>query len=285
MLGEEVRAMAEPRAPRDSLTEILTLDERGGGHQAARLESFWGAAAEGDLLARAVLAASDRAGPLPGAIQASFLRTLPADAELSLRCHDLAPDRRRVEVRHGPALCAEVTLRFDTPRDLGLGYQSAAPERGLPAPEDLPSEREQGEAEGWAQYAVGPVESRRIGEQTPVKEHEPAVWLGWLRPREPLPADPRLHAAALAFLGEYRSHWAVERRLGADFPRSRIVLLDHALWIHRAERWDDFWLVRTSSDVGVAGRCLSRREIFTRSGALVASAAWQARVVRRGEAD
>jgi acyl-CoA thioesterase-2 len=105
------------------------------------------------------------------------------------------------------------------------------------------------------------------------------VWLGWLRPRAPLGDDAVLHAAALAFLSEYRSHWAIERRLGADFPRSDITLLDHSLWVHRALRWDDFWLVRTSTDVGVSGRCLSRREIFTRGGALVASAAWEA-VVR-----
>jgi acyl-CoA thioesterase len=117
-----------------------------------------------------------------------------------------------------------------------------------------------------------------------VKDHEPAVWLGWLRPRIPLRDSRALHTAALAFLAEYRSHWAVERRLGAAFPRTEITLLDLSLWVHRCERWDDFWLVRTSSDVGatqhalagVAGRCLSRREVFTRSGALVASAAWEA---------
>jgi acyl-CoA thioesterase len=87
-----------------------------------------------------------------------------------------------------------------------------------------------------------------------------------------------IQAAALAFLSEYRSHWAVERRLGAAFPRSDISLEGHALWVHRALPWDDFWLVRTSTDIGVGGRCLSRREIFTRAGALVASAAWEARV-------
>jgi acyl-CoA thioesterase-2 len=123
---------------------------------------------------------------------------------------------------------------------------------------------------------VGPIESRRITPPEPVKDHEPASWLGWLRPRAPLGDDPLLHAAALAFVAEYRSHWAVERRLGAAFPRTEITLLDHALWVHRAVRFDDWWLVRTESDVGVGGRCLSRREIFTRDGACVASAAWEA---------
>jgi acyl-CoA thioesterase-2 len=158
----------------------------------------------------------------------------------------------------------------------GLAYQSVAPPRGLPEPEALPSEVELAEREGWAPFAVGPIESRRITPRETVKEHEPASWLGWLRPRVPLGEDPRLHAAALAFLAEYRSHWAVERRLGADFPTTEITLLDHALWVHRPRRWDDWWLVRTDSDVGDAGRCLSRREIFARDGTLLASAAWEA---------
>jgi acyl-CoA thioesterase-2 len=137
-----------------------------------------------------------------------------------------------------------------------------------------------GAREGWAQYAVVPIESRRITPHEPVKEHEPASWLGWLRPRAALGDEPRLHAAALAFLAEYRSHWAVERRLGADFPRTEITLLDHALWVHRPRRWDDWWLVRTESDVGAAGRCLSRREIYARDGELIASAAWEAALRR-----
>ena len=267
--------MSEARAPRESLTEILRIEPRSDGRNSARLESFWGAAAKGDLLARANLAGTAARGEAPSAAQAIFLQPLPPDVELTFACDVLSADRTRVSVREQGALVAEVQLRFGPAGD-GLTYQSAAPEPGLPAPEDLPSEAEVAAREGWAQYAVGPIESRRLTPSLPVKDHEPAVWLGWLRPRTPLGGDARLHAAALAFLSEYRSHWAVERRLGADFPRTEITLLDHALWVHRAERWDDWWLVRTSSDVGVAGRCLSRREIFTRGGALVASAAWEA---------
>ena len=267
--------MNQERAPRESLAEMLRVERRSDGRASARLESFWGAAAKGDLLARASLAGYDARGEAPAAAQASFLRPVSPDIELAIDCEALTPERTRVGIREQGALIAEVQLRFGPAGD-GLTYQSAAPEPGLPAPEDLPSEAEVAAREGWSQYAVGPIESRRLTPYLPVKDHEPAVWLGWLRPRAPLGDDVRLHAAALAFLSEYRSHWAVERRLGADFPRTEITLLDHALWVHRAERWDDWWLVRTSSDVGVAGRCLSRREIFTRGGALVASAAWEA---------
>jgi acyl-CoA thioesterase II len=267
--------MSEPRAPRESLSELLRVERRSDGRQIARLESFWGGTARGDLIARATLAAAATRGDAPNAAHAVFLRRVLPDVELTLACDELATDRTRVTVHERDALVAEVLLRFGPAGD-GLTYQCVAPEPGLPAPETLPSEAEVAEREGWSQYAVGPIESRRLSPYAPVKDHEPAVWLGWLRPRAPLGDDALLHAAALAFLAEHRSHWAVERRLGADFPRTELTLLDHSLWVHRALRWDDFWLVRTSTDVGVAGRCLSRREIFTRGGALVASAAWEA---------
>lgn len=267
--------MSEPSAPRESLAEMLRVERHGDGRASARLESFWGASTRGDLLARAVLAGSR--GAAPTSVHGVFVRRVAPGVELTLGCDDLGDGCTRVSVREGEALAAEVTLRFGAAGD-GLAYQSLAPEPGLPAPESLPSEAETGAREGWAPFAVGPIESRRITPGTPVKDHEPAVWTGWLRPRAPLGPDPVFQSAALAFLAEYRSHWAIERRLGADFPRSEITVLDHSLWLHRAPRWDDFWLVRTSSEVGAAGRCLSRREIFTRGGALVASAAWESAV-------
>ena len=267
--------MGEARAPGESLADMLRIERGGDGRASARLESFWGAAAKGDLLARATLAGCDAQCEAPSAAQATFLRPLSPEVELTLAPEELAAGRTRVSVLERGALVAVVQLRFG-PDGGGLTYQSVLPEPALTPPEELPSETEVAAKEGWAPYAVGPIESRRLTPYLPVKDHEPAVWLGWLRPRAPLGDDARLHAAALAFLSEYRSHWAVERRLGADFPRTEITLLDHSLWVHRAERWNDWWLVRTSSDVGASGRCLSRREIFTRGGALVASAAWEA---------
>jgi acyl-CoA thioesterase-2 len=267
--------MAGSGAPRESLREMLKVEDRGAGAFAATLESFWGDATRGDLLARAALAASAGRSEGPSALQASFFTHPEPDVPLGLAREEIAADRTRVRARAGHVLLCEAVFRFTPPGD-GLTYQGPALGPGPTAPEDLPSELELGRAEGWEQYAAGPIESRRIGAHTQVKDDEPAVWQGWLAPREPLPGDARVQAAALVFLAEYRSHWAVERRLGADFPRASIELQDFALWIHRTERWDDFWLVRTTSDVGAGGRCLSHREIYTRRGALVASAVWEA---------
>jgi hypothetical protein len=74
-------------------------------------------------------------------------------------------------------------------------------------------------------------------------------------------------------LAAIREAGAAPTSLHASFLS--LTLHDFALWIHRPARWDDFWLVTTRSDVGVAGRCFSRREVTTREGERVASAAWE----------
>jgi acyl-CoA thioesterase-2 len=77
--------------------------------------------------------------------------------------------------------------------------------------------------------------------------------------------------AALVFLSDFYSHWTGSDRLGVHFVPSRFISLDHALWIHRLLHWDSWWLLKAVTEVGNAGRMLTRREIYTRAGVLVAS--------------
>lgn len=252
---------------------MLRVEARGAGRYAATPESFWGATTRGDLLARMALAAVAEAGASPTSLHASFHADAEPDREVAIRCDAPTGAQRRILLEQGGAPICDATFRFDLPAGR-LTYQTRS-RLDLPAPESLPPEAELGAREGWARYAVGPIESRRITPAGQVPPHEPAIWTGWLAPRKPLPDDPALHCAALVFLAEYRSHWAVERRLGPDFPTTALSLHDFALWIHRPARWDGFWLVTTRSDVGVARRCFSRREIATPDGELVASAAWE----------
>jgi acyl-CoA thioesterase II len=203
------------------------------------------------------------------------------NGEVAIRCEPPVSVQRRVHLsQHGAPIC-DAVFRFDPPSG-DLTYQRVSLAADVRAPESLPTEAEMGAREGWAPYAVGPIESRRITSPTQVKDDEPAVWTGWLAPRKPLPQDQTIQTAALVFLSEYRSHWAVERVLGPAFRTTDLALDNLALWIHRPIEWNDFWFVTTRSDVGSGGRCLSRREIFTRQGVLVASAAWQLSASRRG---
>ena len=72
------------------------------------------------------------------------------------------------------------------------------------------------------------------------------------------------------FASDLMSHTGVETRL-ATFPPGDFTSLDHALWIHRPLVWDDFLLIETTSDVAAAGRALTRREVYARGGARVAT--------------
>ncbi len=267
----------EPRPPRESLGELLTVEPLGGGAFRAELESFFGDAVAEDLLARAVaVAQAGRAAELV-ASHMSLVALPPPGNAVRFERQDLEGDRCFVRALHEDRGLADVLVRFASAQDGGLAYQGLPLPTGLPEPDALPSEHETAAEEGWAPYADGPVESRRIGPwRVEVGEREPAVWMGWLRPRLPLPQSGS--AAALAFASAYRSHWAVERRLGDAFAAASITMTDHALWVHDPRPWDDWWLVRTRTEIASRGRCLSHRELFARDGALLATASAELRV-------
>jgi acyl-CoA thioesterase-2 len=84
--------------------------------------------------------------------------------------------------------------------------------------------------------------------------------------------------AALVFLADFYSQWPFERRIGRGFAQGSFRTLDHALWVHRSARWNDWWLLESKSEVAHAGRALSQRRIFTREGVLLASSAQAALV-------
>ena len=98
-------------------------------------------------------------------------------------------------------------------------------------------------------------------------------YAGWVRPRIPLPKDRCLNAAALAFLSDYHSHFSVARKLAGSFEPFGYTSLDQVVWVHRDRPWDDWWLLRTESDVAHAGRSFTRRVLHARDGQLIASMA------------
>jgi acyl-CoA thioesterase len=143
------------------------------GCYAAVLESFWGGTARGDQLARMALAAIRETGAAPTSLHASFLAEAAPD-EVAIRCDAPVAAQRRVRLEQRGAPVCEAVFRFDPPSG-ELTYQSRPGDRDLPEPESLPAEAELGAREGWARYAVGPIESRRVGAPAPVQPHEEAI--------------------------------------------------------------------------------------------------------------
>jgi len=265
--------------PGESLASMLKVERRGDDEFVVRLEDFWGASMGCDVLARASLAAvATCAGKELYALQASFFDSAPAAVPLQLRVERLSDQdqiaHRLVRVRHGERSLCDVILTFAAPGG-ELAYQGVRPEGDLPRADAVPSTLERARAEGWEEYARGPVEFRRVGAEWPWPKPSPSETSHhreWLRPRQPLPGDASMQMAALVFASDFYSHWTASDRLGADFAPNRFTSLDHALWIHRHLPWDGWWLLDAASEVGHAGRMLTRRRLFTDTGILIASA-------------
>lgn len=100
----------------------------------------------------------------------------------------------------------------------------------------------------------------------------------WVRVAHPLPDDPALHRAALAYLSDYMmagisviSH--AESVISREFFSTS---LDHALWFHRDVRADDWLLYDMESPISQGSRGFIRGQLYTRDGRMVASTAQEA---------
>jgi acyl-CoA thioesterase-2 len=97
----------------------------------------------------------------------------------------------------------------------------------------------------------------------------------WFRICGPLPDTRALHHALLAYLSDMtllNTALIAHRRTIFD-PHIQVASLDHALWIHRDFRVDDWLLYAQESPMASHARALTRGQIFTRGGSLVASVA------------
>ena len=102
----------------------------------------------------------------------------------------------------------------------------------------------------------------------------------WFRSIGPLPDDPDLHRAALAYVSDYSILEPILRRHGVPWstPGLKMASLDHAMWWHRYARVDDWLLYVQESPNAIGGRGLALGRIYTREGVLVASVAQEGMV-------
>jgi acyl-CoA thioesterase II len=188
--------------------------------------------------------------------------------------------RRVVAIQHGRRIFA-MSVSFHCEED---GYEHQAKMPDVPTPEQLPSEAEI--RERFLPMMPDPVrryyERERPIELRPVefqrymgKKIEDARFHVWIRTTGKLPDDPALHQCVLAYASDMTLLDA------ALVPHGRTVFepdimaasLDHALWLHRPFRADD-WLLYAQDSPNLHGaRGFSRGLIFTRDGTLVASVA------------
>ena len=95
----------------------------------------------------------------------------------------------------------------------------------------------------------------------------------WLRATAPLPDDPILHRAFLAYASDHGLLLAATMPHGLSLLRQevRLASLDHAMWFHHDFRVDDWLLYQIESPCTSGARGLCRGQFFDRTGKLVAS--------------
>src|SRR5690242_12168160 len=199
---------------------------------------------------------------------------------------------RRVTARqHGhPIFSMLVSFHTDEP---GLDHQAKMPD--VAPPEQLPSDVEmRGKLlptmpESVRRYyeRERPIELRPVeSDRYRGKKYPDARFHIWIRATSKLPDDPAIHQCALAYSSDYALLDAALVPHGRTLFESGFMgaSLDHALWLHRPFRADD-WLLYAQDSPNLHGsRGFARGLIFKRDGTLVASVAQEGLVrLRRGE--
>jgi acyl-CoA thioesterase-2 len=186
--------------------------------------------------------------------------------------------QRQVTARHGDRLCFTMLASFHVPED-GLDHDPwYLPE--VPGPDLVTVTYDQ-----FNRELSGHPDEPWYGESRPIDiryitvptapEGEPITepQLMWVRIDEELPDDPRLHAAALAYLSDSTLVDHVALPHGRRWQDARLTgaSLDHVMWFHRPGRADR-WLLfdqRVESTSAARGTAIGR--LLTADGTLLAT--------------
>jgi acyl-CoA thioesterase II len=279
----------------DQLLNILDLETleqnlfRGNSPQTG-----WQRVFGGQVIGQALVAACRTVeNRKPHSLHAYFL--LPGDPKVPIiyevdRIRDgrSFTTRRVVAIQHGAAIYAmSASFHAEEP---GLSHQMLMPD--VPMPEDLPSTQDikQGDLLKMPEPVRAYYARERPIELRPV-EHEryssrvamPPKFNVWFRVTRELPDDPMLHQCILAYASDMTlldSSLIAHGRTVFD-PAIQAASLDHALWLHRPFRVDE-WLLYAQDSPSTSGALgFSRGLIFNRQGELVASVAQEGLIRER----
>lgn len=187
--------------------------------------------------------------------------------------------RRVVAIQHGRAIF-ELASSWHA-REEGLEHREAMPD--VPPPGALRTDRsvyeelarKRPEIKRFA-FRFKAIDSRQVerlfltteGQHSPVKHT-------WIRTADPLPDNPEVHLAMLAYMSD------MDFMSTATLPHPRSptrddimgTSLDHAMWYHRPFRADEWLLFAKTSPSAAGARGFVRGRFYNAQGDLVATAA------------
>jgi len=199
--------------------------------------------------------------------------------------------RRVTAIQHGEAIF-HLSASFHV-REPGLEHQMPMPE--VPPPESLTSEldlvRARADRIPEPLRAIltqdRPIDFRPVVPINPeaAATREPVRHV-WFRAMSPLPDEPIIHQAVVAYASDYGLLPTALFPHGVAFRdrRLQIASLDHSLWLHRPFRADDWLLYAMESPAASGARGFTRGALFTRDGTLVASVAQEGLIRLRDSA-
>jgi len=211
-------------------------------------------------------------------LHAYFLRPGSPDEALRFEVEDLRDGRtfssRRAVTRQGDREIFQLTCSSQQPEP-GLDH-SAPPPTDVAPPEECPPLRQVLE-----EAAGRPI--RRLSEwdaldvrlaSPPTPSRDGGLMRAWVRTRDPLPDDARLHAAVAAYLSDVTllSVSTVQHEVVFMSPNLQAASIDHAMWFHRPFRADEWLLYDMVSPSTSQARGYCTGNLF-QDGVLVASCA------------
>ena len=276
-----------PSTALKALLAVLDLEQiEDNLFRGARGSEGWQRVYGGQVLGQALMAALRTVDPARSvhSLHGDFL--LAGDPSLPI-VYDVERTRdggsfttRRVKaIQHGAAIFT-MSASFHKLEE-GLEHQSAMPEvparESLPNPKDLiaglidklpAAMRSYWERDRPIDMRVVDI-SRYLGraKKAPVQQI-------WFRAAGRLPDDPAVHQAVLAYASDFTlldTALIAHGKLLFDAD-IQLASLDHSLWYHRPFRADEWMFYVQDSPSAHGARGFSRGSIYTREGALIASA-------------
>lgn len=196
--------------------------------------------------------------------------------------------RRVVAMQRGtPILSMSASFQRE---EGGLHHQDAMPD--VPPPEQLRTQQElrREQIDLLPERARALVLRPRPIEMRPCR---PRDWFDpektepvshcWIRAISPLPEDPAIHRAVLAYATDMAllSTSTLPHGVGWHTHGMQTASLDHAVWLHEPFRADEWLLYSTDSPWAGHARGFSRGSIYARDGRLIASTAQEGLIRKR----
>lgn len=255
----------------------------------------WGRLFGGHVLGQALSSASRTVaqGWLAHSLHGYFLRPGAVDAPVLYEVDRIRDGKsfstRRVVARQKGEVILNMAASFHR-EEQGFEHQLPMPE--VPGPEELQSQVDIRRAvadkipeehrDSWVRER--PIEMRPV---QPVPFFQPEIrepsnhW--WFRACHPIADDPLLHRCLLAYTSDFALLSTALLPHGVTFIHGemQVASIDHALWIHREFRIDDWLLYSMDSPSASNATGFVRGSIFDRQGRQVASVAQEGLIRKR----